>query len=85
MEDWGSLFQELVAAPKMDHVTGLDEENQIIEGSHTGNTCYRLVRLCGGNVIGLDRNSATLCGGTGPRGAHGVPAHTTTLPLQLAT
>ena len=36
-------------------------------------------------MIGLDRNSATLCGGTGPRGARRVPAHITTLPLQLAT
>ena len=28
--DWGSLFQELVTAPQMDHVTGLDEEEQNI-------------------------------------------------------
>ena len=40
MGNWGSLFQELVAAPKVDHVTGLDEQDQNIERSHTRNTCY---------------------------------------------
>ena len=30
MRDWVSLFQELAAAPHVDHVTGLDEQAKIL-------------------------------------------------------
>ena len=36
----------------MDHVTGLDEQDQKIEQSQTGNTCYSYRWETGRDVIG---------------------------------
>ena len=76
MEDWGSLFQELVAAPQVDHVTGLDEQARKLNKAIQETRVLGEIWEVGRDVIGLDRCSATLRGGTGP-GELAESPHTT--------
>ena len=58
MGDWGGLFQELVAAPEVDHVTGHGRTSQNIERNHTGNTCYSYKHILPSGYGGLWDNRA---------------------------
>ena len=58
----------------MNHVAGLDEQDQNMERSHTGNTCYSYRWDSGRDVIGYKIETRPPCAaGLGPGGSSWSP------------